>query len=106
MGGPIEYDQITVTFSNANVAQKITDDLITCPWYELFVPSTNSTSVFQGNINVTTTNQIPRTANSLTSFSASQRGDFEKGDYFDLSKIYLVSATAGDTVIISYPKKV
>ena len=41
----------------------------------------------------------------MTSFTASERGDFDNGDYFDLSQIYVLSATAGDAIIINYPAR-
>ena len=101
MSRSIGFRKISVDVPIAGKAVAISNTRILTPFIEIFFPSTNGGNMFVGDSTVSST-WTPRAANSTHRFSSSERGDVTSGDYFDLSKIYLNAATAGDDAIVQY----
>ena len=102
MSHAILFRSLVVTIAQSNVAQRLSNSRIKTSQVEIHIPSSNSSSVYFGDGNVSSSNAVPRAVGSTQVFNASEHGDITRGDYFDLSKLYLTSATAGDSVIIQY----
>ena len=100
MSRPVNFELITVTLV-ANQEQAISSTPILTQQFEIHVPSGSTGPVYIGDDGVTTS-WIPRVAGSTAAFTSSSGGDMIKGPWFDLSKIYLVSATGGDTARVMY----
>lgn len=100
MSQPVNFKKITITLV-ANQRQVISATPKFAQQIELCVPSGSTGPVYMGDNTVDAT-WIPRASGSVTAFTSSSGGDFIKGPFFDLSKIYLFSATGGDTAIVSY----
>lgn len=96
----VGYRKILVTQGPANVRQQISTKSIKTSQVEIYIPA-GSAVFYLGNKDVDST-WIPRSVQSLTTFTASDGAGFTDGDYFDLSKLYLVSATVGATAIVQY----
>lgn len=105
MAQPVNFKRITVTLASANVAYKISSAKILSWQVEVHVPTTATGPVYIGDSSVTSS-WIPRQSGSTSAFTASGCGSLSKGDFFDLSNLYVLSATAGDTVIIQYVDRV
>lgn len=101
MARPIALKNLPVTLGAASKAVPLSQVQILVPWFELYIPSGGAVCYLGDDL--VTTSYIPRGIGTLTAFNASEKGDFSCGDYFDLSKLYLVSATANATAIVSYP---
>jgi len=110
MGNRIKFVSKTLTLV-ASTAQAIEDGSsgpIMTTKFEMHVPTGATGPVYIGPSNVDAT-WIPRGKASAAGnedgtyvFIASENASLSSGDYFDLSKIYVMSATGGDTVIINY----
>jgi hypothetical protein len=101
MSIPLVFKRITVTIAKANVAQAISSAKIISNQIEMYVSSGSTGPVYIGDENVTSS-WIPKAAGSTTTFTSSSGGSLMDGPYFDLSQVYLLSATAGDVVIVQY----
>lgn len=104
MSEPVGFRKITLTLDVASTRKKLSETPIFTQQFEVHIPSTATGPVYIGDSGVDNT-WIPRAAGSTAAFTSSSGGDIVKGPYFDLSKIYALSATAGDTVIIQYTKR-
>lgn len=102
MARSIGFKKISIDIPMAGQRVPLSATSIKVPWFELYCASTNGGSIYLGDSTVNST-WIPRAASSNLTFTASNRGDLTEGDWFDLSKIYVTCATAGDDVIIVYP---
>lgn len=101
MSRPIGMRKVLVTVATAGTAVQISSSEIMTPFIEVYVPSGNTGAVYIGDLTVDST-WIPRSAGSIYRFSASERGDVTKGDYFDLSLVYIDAANSADTAIVQY----
>lgn len=79
---------------------KISSTSIKVPSFE-FHNVTGNSNVYVGDRDVASTVNVPIGAATTKTFSASTGGDFVKGDYFDLSEVYVLG-TAADVVRIQY----
>jgi len=102
MSHPIGFRQSVITIAAGGTAQQLSASSIITSQIEFYIPSGNTTVVYIGDENITSSNGIPRATGSIFVINASERGDITSGDYFDLSKIYVLSATTSDTIRISY----
>lgn len=98
------FGRISILLNNANVAEAISPTRLMVNQFEMYVTDNDVGPVYIGNSSVDTT-WIPRIAGSTTYFTASAGDDIIVGRTYDLSQIYLVSGTAGDTVTIQYGLK-
>ncbi len=104
MSTPINFERIQVTIAQASVAQRITNEVIFTQQIEVHVKTGSTGPAYIGDSGVDAT-WIPRATGTTTTFTSSSGGDVVKGAFFDLSKLYLLSATAGDVVVIQYSRK-
>lgn len=105
MSDKVIIKTIKLDLAEANRAYKVSDVSIKTPTFTLHSPSTNGGVIYKGDEDVNATDNIPRQIGSTITYSASLRGDFSSGDYFDLSDIYVLAANAGDDVIVEYYAK-
>lgn len=101
MSRPVTIKNLPITLGQASKAVALSPTPIRVPWFELYITAAGATC-YLGDALVSAS-YIPRTGGSMFAFNASEKGDFSNGDYFDLSKLYLLSATAGATAIVQYP---
>ena len=94
--------RIALDLPTANVAVQISSTSILVSWFRMHQLTAGTGPVYIGNSAVNTS-WIPYPKAVSYLFEASQGGDQTEGDTFDLSKLYVVSATAGDDVVIEYP---
>jgi len=71
--------------------------------FEIHVDSTNGGPAFIGPSDVDTTTYIPRGKGTTTAFT-SGHGEQLADIGFDLSKVYLISATTNDKIYVQYRK--
>lgn len=102
---PVTFEKFTITLNPANTIFQVSTNAIVTSQIELHCPGANGGSVYIGNLNLDAT-WIPRAAGSTTVFTASDNGDLVTGTFFDLSKVYLLGANAGDTAIVQYVVRV
>lgn len=100
MSTQVNFKIINKTLT-ANLKTALSDTPIRVQQFEIHIPSGSTGPVYIGNADVTTS-WIPRVAGSTAAFTSSSGGDFVSGPWFDLSKIYILSATGGDTARIMY----
>lgn len=89
---------VTVTTAGTEVQVNSTDLFVTD--FELYVPTTNTGSVYIGPLGVDNT-WIPRVKGQIYSFT-SGTGDLDMDAGFNLKKVYIDAGTNGDTAIIQY----
>jgi len=89
----------TITVTLGADAKPISNTPIKVPFIEIHNKTGNS-SCFVGDSTVDST-WVPIAAGATKSYTASEISASTKGDYFDLSKMY-VAGTAADDVIFQY----
>jgi len=107
MSAKVNLERISVTIATASVAQKISSEPIKTPKFEVHVPNGSTGPFYIGDSDVDDT-WIPLGKATAAGnedgtylFSASDEG-FTHGDFFDLSEMYIMSATASDAAIVQY----
>lgn len=101
MSRPVGFRKIAVDMPTTGDAVQITSSRILCPSFEIHAPSGNAGKVYIGDSTVDNT-WIPREQGGTWRFAASENGDTTRGNFFDLSKIYVVADNDGDDVIVQY----
>ena len=106
MASPVKFGFIRVTCGAG--ATKVSSSPIRVHSFEMHVLAADTGPVFIGDLNVTTS-ALPRAKASSSgakdgtyNFSAGDNSGLSYGEWFDLSKVYVLSGTPGDIVIIQY----
>ncbi len=101
MGRSVNFNFKTVTVAASGTPVAFSATRIPTTRIEVFVPASNTGSVYVGNSAVTVSS-IPRATSTTTVFIASENASLGNGDYFLLDELFLDADNNDDVAIIQY----
>lgn len=101
MARQVNFKFLSKNVTTAGTAEALSATPIKTTQFEVYAKSANTNNVYVGDSTVSSSS-IPQAPDVKEVFIASEISASTKGDFFDLSKIYIDVDTNGEGVIVRY----
>lgn len=102
MSRRLKLKVLTVDIPSTTEKQQCTNERILAAWVRISGFGGNTNGIFVGDVNVSATNGFELNPRESIAYSASNKGDFTEGPWFDLRDFYFATDTAGNDAVVEY----